>query len=199
MTGEDLLAEVSELSRRLANVLRYGRIAEVDLDQALVRVESGDIRTDWLPFFATGAGKARSWQPPLVGEQCMILAPGGDLALGCALRGLYSDTYDQPSRLAELFTTQTSDGFSMSYDASSHTLSLSRKDGLRVEIKATAISFEADKVEVWNGTCSLIPTLSEMAATIAGSKTPTMMGDRESIDNATKLPPLKKKLDSFVG
>jgi hypothetical protein len=38
-----------------------------------------------------------------------------------------------------------------------------------------------------------------MAEIIATSKTPTMMGDRESIGNATRLPPLKEKLESFVG
>lgn len=199
MGFEELLAEVSELSRRLANVLRYGRILAVDSAKALVRVESGDIRTDWLPFFARVAGKSRSWDPPVVGEQCMVLSPGGDLTLGCALRGLYSDTFDQPSGLADLFVTETGDGFSISYDSASNILSLTRQDGLKIQVKATAISFETDKAEIKNSTCSLIPTLAEMAEIIATSKTPTMMGDRESIGNATRLPSLQEKLESFVG
>jgi phage baseplate assembly protein V len=199
MDIEELLAEVSELSRRLSNMLRYGRISAVDLAKGLVRVESGDIRTDWLPFFARAAGKSRSWEPPVIGEQCMVLSPGGDLTLGCALRGLYSDTYDQPSDLDDLLVTETGDGFSISYDSASNILSLTRQDGLKIQVKATSISFETDKAEIKNSTCSLIPTLAEMAEIIATSKTPTMMGDRESIGNSTQLPPLKEKLESFVG
>ncbi len=199
MTSEELEAEVSELARRLSNVIRYGRIVEVDLENALVRVQSGDIKTDWLPFFARGAGPLITWEPPALGEQCLIFSAGGDLSLGCVLRGLYSATNIQPETSAEKWASKLSDGLSMSYDSASHTLSFSRKDGLKFEVKASIISFETDKAEIKNSSCNLIPTLVDALGVIAGSKTPTMMGDRESIDNAVKIPPLKQKLETFIG
>ena len=83
-----------EAARAIGMLLRTGTVTEVDVSKALVRFATGDITTDWLPWFerrAGGASGGRSWWPPVVGEQGLLLAPGGDLARAVILPGMFSD------------------------------------------------------------------------------------------------------------
>src|SRR5205085_2193946 len=74
----------TELIRRLEQLLRYGTVAEVDLGAARCRVKSGELLSNWVPWFAQRAGQTRHWSPPTVGEQCLLLSPGGDTAAAVA-------------------------------------------------------------------------------------------------------------------
>lgn len=84
-----------ELARLLANVLRVGTVAQVRARPAACRVQMGELLTDWLPWLSTRAGgqRGRTWWPPRVGEQCLVLSPGGELAQGRVLFGLFSDGF----------------------------------------------------------------------------------------------------------
>ena len=92
-----------ELARQLNNVARLGTIAAVDLAAARCQVKTGDNTTDWLPWFAgrAAANKGSEWWPPVVGEQCMVLATGGDMGQGVAMLGVYSDRMPAPSKQAD--------------------------------------------------------------------------------------------------
>ena len=82
-----------EAARAAGLMLRTGTIDAVDHQSARVRFKTGDITTDWLPWFERRAGGqhgGRSWWPPVVGEQGMLLAPGGDLARAVIMPGIYS-------------------------------------------------------------------------------------------------------------
>jgi len=111
-----------ELLRRLENLLRQGTIQAVDHDGVRVRVQSGDIRTNWLPWFERRAGSVRSWSPPSVGEQCLVLSPGGDLANGMVLVGLNSDSNPAAANSNTLYRTVFPDDAVVDYDFSTHTL-----------------------------------------------------------------------------
>ncbi len=93
-----------ETNRRIENIVRKGSVSAVRLTTpARVRVKAGDNTTDWLPWIALRAGGVnggRTWHPPVVGEQCTVLAPGGDLAQALVLLGLYSDAMPQGSEQA---------------------------------------------------------------------------------------------------
>ena len=93
-----------ETQRRMENIVRKGTVAAVRLAApARVRVKTGDHTTDWLPWIALRAGGVaggRTWNPAVVGEQCTVLAPGGDLAQAVVLLGLYSDAMPQGSEQA---------------------------------------------------------------------------------------------------
>lgn len=82
-----------EQARAIGLMLRTGTITEVDPDKAMLRFKTGGITTDWLPWFERRAGGAeggRTWWPPVVGEQGMLLAPGGDLGRAVILPGMFS-------------------------------------------------------------------------------------------------------------
>lgn len=122
-----------ELLRRLDNLLRLGAIAEVDLAQAKVKVQSGEILTTWLPWATFRAGTTQSWSPPTVGEQCLILSVSGELTMGIVLVGIYAS--NAPSQNGDEHLIKFADGATISYNqASGH---LSAKNCKTAEIHAT--------------------------------------------------------------
>ncbi len=86
------MESVVDLRRLLSNVLRFGTVAEVDLARARCRVQSGELLTDFVPWLVPRAGETIEWSAPSVGEQVILLSPGGDThgsAVRCAGRGTW--------------------------------------------------------------------------------------------------------------
>jgi len=115
----DLPYRVAELERRLANLLRVGRVEALDAAAARVRVQTGELVTAWLPWVTRRAGPDAEWWAPEAGEQVLLLAPGGDLALGVVLPALYQTAYPAPGSAATLHKTTYADGGFASYDRAS--------------------------------------------------------------------------------
>lgn len=83
------------------NIVRTGRVEAVNPSIARCRVRTGQLLTDWLPWLtlaAGGTGQARHWRVPAVNEECLLLAPGGDLAQALVLPGLFCQ--DMPQNAA---------------------------------------------------------------------------------------------------
>lgn len=118
-----------DIERRVANMIRYGKIMAVDLPGKRVRVKSGNIESDWLrwPAGRAGAGKRR-WDPPEVGEQVVMLAPTGDLSQATFIPGLYQDDYDAPSSDAKEDLAEYDDGTVIGYNRETHTLTVNLGD-----------------------------------------------------------------------
>ncbi len=87
------VSNIAELLRLLHNLIRLGTIAEVDHHAARVRVKTGELLTDWLPWLEGRAGTTRDWDPPTQGEQVILFSPGGDPAAGVVLCGLCSNAH----------------------------------------------------------------------------------------------------------
>lgn len=136
MTDLDTPITPLDLLRRLENLLRPGTVHAVDHTAARVRVASGDLTTDWLPWFEGRAGATRSWSPPTVGEQCLLLCPGGEMASGLVLVGLYSDRHPAPVDGPDLHHIAYADGAIIEYDQAAHTLSATLPAGATVSIAA---------------------------------------------------------------
>lgn len=110
-----------ELARLLQNVIRLGTIAEIDHAAARVRVSTGDLLTDWLPWCETRAGKTRTWNPPTRGEQVLLLASGGELAGAVVLGAINSNAYPAATDDPNLTHWLMPDGAVIEYDhAASH-------------------------------------------------------------------------------
>jgi phage baseplate assembly protein V len=131
-----------ELLRRLENMLRKGTVAAVDHDGVLVRVKSGNLLTGWLPWFERRAGNVRSWCPPSVGEQCLVLSPGGEMTNGMVLVGLDSEANPAPSNSPTLHRTQYPDGTVIDYDHGTGALQVDAPGGslIRLRVGPTVLS-----------------------------------------------------------
>ena len=112
----------AEINRRLDNLIRFGTIAEVDYAAAKARVKSGQILTAFLPFLTLRAGASKTWSPPTVGEQCIILAASGELTTACVLVGLY--TQNAPSHSPDVHVFEFEDGARIEYNHATGTLNV---------------------------------------------------------------------------
>lgn len=141
-----------ELARRVENLARLGTVVAVRHGApARCRVQLGENTTDWLPWLAgrAAAGQGARWWPPVVGEQCLVLAPGGDLAQGIVLLGVYSDRMPAPSDGAAVERLQWSETDHAEYRDGQHTthteqaIVLEVGTGCRITLSADTITLQA--------------------------------------------------------
>lgn len=139
MTQETQLAD---LARRVANMIRTGRVADVDHAAARVRVQSGDILTGWLPWQTRRAGNTRTWDPPTVGEQVMILSPSGEPAAGMVMPALYCQDHPAPDARASTHVIEFPDGARIAYDHAIHALDVTGVATARV-VASVSVTLDA--------------------------------------------------------
>ncbi|MCW2391946.1 phage baseplate assembly protein V [Sphingobium sp. B11D3A] len=126
----------SDLEQMTGEVIQLGAIASVDPANATCTVAIGEITTGELPWLAQRAGGVRSWSPPTVGEQCVVLAPEGDLANGLVVLGLYSNAHPAPSTNSDLVQLALNDGAVIEYNQAAHALSATLPAGGTAQIEA---------------------------------------------------------------
>lgn len=110
------------LSRMIENMIRIGKIEEIDLSGKCCRVRTGKLLTNWLPWITARAGTTRTWNPPTVGEQVLVFSPSGELAAGIVLTGLFSTVHPAPSDSAAEHITDYPDGARIAYNHATHAL-----------------------------------------------------------------------------
>ncbi|MBS9528966.1 MULTISPECIES: phage baseplate assembly protein V [Wolbachia] len=137
---------ISELQRKLANIVRIGVVKEVDYEKAKVRVKIGELLTDFLPWITSRAGEERSWLPPSINEQVVILSPLGELSLGVVLAGIYQQKYAAPENKKEINSVKFQDGTRLLYDKEKHHLEIEVVD--KITLKAGESSIEMTKSEI---------------------------------------------------
>lgn len=126
-----------------STLIRLGLVSEVTLSPPRCKVRFADPEegeeeggeTPPIRWLALRAGKTRTWSPPSVGEECLLLCPDGQIGNGVALLGLNNDTNPAPgSTLAELIEYE--DGAVISYDPEAHVLSAILPDGATALVEA---------------------------------------------------------------
>ncbi|ENR8312285.1 phage baseplate assembly protein V, partial [Yersinia enterocolitica] len=130
----------TEILRLLRNLIRIGTVAEVDLDQALCRVATGDNITGWLNWLTLRAGQSRSWWAPSEGEQVLILSLGGELDTAFVLPGIFSDDFPPPSASADGLYLAFPDGATLHYEPESGEL---QADGVKTAVINASESINA--------------------------------------------------------
>lgn len=108
--------DIVELSRRLENLIRFGTIHSVDHPARRCRVQSGELVTQWLRWFEYRAGETTTWNPPTVGEQCVVFSPSGEPGAGMVFYGAPSDVIDTPSHSPDEHVTRYPDGTTHLYN-----------------------------------------------------------------------------------
>lgn len=130
--------DLAEILRLIGIVVRTGTVAEIRHGKpSRVRIRSGGLNTDWLPWAERRAGATRTWSPPTIGEQVLLFCPSGDLRNGIVLCGIPSDANDTPSHSPDETVTLYPDGASTSYNHASGALTV---NGVRQVIIEAATS-----------------------------------------------------------
>lgn len=120
--------------------VRLGTVAEFDAARCRVRVRiagEGDaaVRTGWLPWATWAAGHLRVWSPPAIGEQCLVLAPSGDMAQAVAVPAVFqrAGAFPAPSNNPRHTLLQWDDGGYLRYERDTHRMILHAPCVVRVE------------------------------------------------------------------
>ena len=172
-----------DLARRVANGVRLGTILAVDHAQARVRVKSGDIESAWLPWSTGRASTAkRRWDPPQVGEQVVMLSPGGDMRQAVVLSGVFQQSAGAPSASPDKDATVYGDGTAIEYDRGSRTL--------LVDFGGASITATPTGITLTVGGVSLIVSASGVSIT-GGMVTHngTNIGDTHTHEGSPTAPP----------
>lgn len=143
-TPDTLTLEAADWGR--GGAVRLGTVAEFDAQRCRARVRiAGDgetsVRTGWLPWATWSAGHLRVWQAPAIGEQCLVLAPSGDMAQAVALPAVFQQAgaFPAPSSNPQHTLLQWDDGGYIRYERDTgrlfiHAPNLIRITSARVEI-----------------------------------------------------------------
>ena len=136
MTSTDF--ELTELHRRLANIIRLGRVVATDYDGAVprVKVAIGELETAWLPLITARAGKDSSSWLLDIGEQVVVLSPSGELAQGVVLGSIHQQQFPSLTDSSDQHCTQYRDGAVINYDSVEHHLDVKLPSGATVNILA---------------------------------------------------------------
>jgi phage baseplate assembly protein V len=140
-----------EILRRLEGLIRIGTIAAVrHARPARCRVRSGDLTTNWIPWLTLRAAgqNASTWWPPAVGEQCLLLSPGGDTLAAVALTGIYSSASAQPSDRAEVCRTQWNATDFMEHDGSTGHLHIEAAEGITLRVGDSVLSIDRQGIRL---------------------------------------------------
>jgi len=137
-----------ELARLLQNLIRVGTIMAIDHgDPPRVRVKTGSLETDWRPWTERRAGQTTTWDPPTIGEQVIMLSPGGDLAGAYILCSVGSDNNPPPSHSADETVRRYPDGAESKYNHVTGAFSVTGIKSLLVEASDN-ITLRADSIDL---------------------------------------------------
>ncbi|WP_395463436.1 phage baseplate assembly protein V [Wolbachia endosymbiont of Cantharis cryptica] len=139
---------ISELNRKLANIIRIGLIKEIDYEKARVRVKIGEFVTDLLPWITYRAGEDKSWSPPNIDEQVVVLSPFGELSLGVVLPAIYQQKYFPSECRKSAHTFQFQDGTKLLYDKEKYQLEINVVDKITLKVGGSSIEMTKDKIKL---------------------------------------------------
>jgi phage baseplate assembly protein V len=136
---------LSDLAKRLSNIIRIGTIFEINHQTAKARVKIGELETDFLPWANSNSGSNNSWNPPEIDEQVIILSPSGDLSQAVILPSLYKNNASNSDQNIKSITYQ--DGSKISFNVSSGALDLDLKGDVTIKVVGNA-NIEGDNINI---------------------------------------------------
>lgn len=130
------MVAATDNQRLIGDLIREGVVVSVDHASGTARVEFADeLTTGDIPWLESRAGSTRTWSPPAVGEQVVVLAPEADTARCMIIGSLSSDAHPHPANDASTLA-EYEDGARIGYDPVSHALTALLPGGATVMIVA---------------------------------------------------------------
>ncbi|MDR2164667.1 MAG: phage baseplate assembly protein V [Zoogloeaceae bacterium] len=108
------------MNRRIESLIRIGVVSAVDHAAGKCRVKTGGLETNWLTWRERREGATTDWDPPTIGEECMIFSPSGELAGGIVFPGVPSTAHPPPSHDKNQWKRLFPDGTFILYDHAAH-------------------------------------------------------------------------------
>lgn len=114
----------ADLFRRFENLIRLGKIKTVKptKNYLTVTVDCGEITTAPIRYLNLRAGNDKTFDPPSIGEEVVVLSPCGVLEIGIVLGGLNNSDNPILSQDLNKNIRLFSDGCMISYDTNTHAL-----------------------------------------------------------------------------
>ena len=154
----------ADLARRVANIVRLGKISEVK--GAQVKVAIGKVTTNWFPVLSI-AGDTNCWLPITVGEQVLVIAPYGEMSQAVVLRSIHYNDFTAPEDKESVSFTSKSDIkassegklealFTNGFEFSSNDLSIKISDGqIQLSSGNASIIISNDEITLASGSASV--------------------------------------------
>ena len=139
---------ISEIIRKLANLIRIGKIHEID--GSLVKVRIGQVITDWLPV-VSGAGETVMWNPISKDELVAVFFPYGETAQGFVLRSIHYTNYKAPENTQD---NSINTPFKIKINGSEGLEGEFGKD-FSVKCGSGEIKLSEDLIQIQNKNCSI--------------------------------------------
>jgi phage baseplate assembly protein gpV len=168
----------SDLCRRVANLIRIGKIAETD--GAQVKVQIGKVKTNWLPIVST-AGDTNVWIPITVGESVTVISPYGEMAQSFVIRSLHYNKYAAPENKNDIslkskanvkaesegkLEGEFKNGFELK---SGDTYIYVYGDNAKIKCKNTEVSIADDRISCNSGGSSIISENDQITLNAGGA------------------------------
>lgn len=134
----------SEVVRKLANLIRIGKISEIDGNQVKVRI--GRATTGWLPIVST-ASETSAWTPISKDEQVAVFCPYGEFAQAFVLRSIHYDDFKTPDDKNSVSLKTNADVKIESDKKFSATI----KNGFEFSSGNTNFKISDDAIEIYSG------------------------------------------------
>ncbi len=114
--------EAADSQNRAEQILRLGTIAKIDNANRLVRIQSAELLSAWIPWIGRVGNNYIAWTPPRIGTQVLTASPSGDFSQAIIVQVLYTDSLNSPSTDAGTDIIQFNDGTIIKKSADSLTI-----------------------------------------------------------------------------
>ncbi len=183
---------LSDLARRLENVVKIGVIQEVNLIDRTLRVQLGDVVTNWLPMPGEVTQNYVRWRPLKTGTQVVVFCESGDFNNAVIGQILYTESTLVPSNSPTEDVIEFSDGALLRYDTSKSELTAALPVDAKIDVSAPQgdIKVSADqgdiKVSADNGKVDVQAVNGEInLLTASGSINATCLSGFDITGNVT--------------
>lgn len=116
------------------NLIQIGTITAVDTaNRALVRVQLDERVTDWFPYLMISNSHIKTWIPPKVGEQVVVLSPYGEGDDGVVIGSIFNKDQKEPTAANDHTSViEFSDGTVITYDTTAKALTINASGSIAI-------------------------------------------------------------------